>query len=135
MSQVKGILEAYRELNEFIRNLIEQKETIEERIQNAKSNGITGMPRGGVPKTLEDLEIEKDELERRINNLSPYAIKKKRTVQKYIDTVHTIKHNEVLTMYYINCMEVGEIAEVKSYTIRNVYKILNEAEKKVDLSI
>ena len=130
---VKETLNAYREVSELVKDLIGRKEMIDQRIKSVKSAGATELPRGGPHRTIEDMIIEKDDLEQRINNLNPYAIQKKRMVQKYIDTVYSIKHNRILTFYYINCMDVKEIAEAESYSVRNTYKLLDKAIKMVKI--
>jgi hypothetical protein len=124
---VKKALQRYGELKKICDSLQRKAEVLDDQIRTVHSRQITDMPRGGAAVTIEDLIAEKDDLERRIWKFSMYADEEKKTVQGYIDTVISEKHNELLTMHFIRLMSVSEIAIRKHYSERHAWRIYKEA--------
>ena len=65
----KRFLRRYQNNLSCISRLEAKLVILDERITTIKSPNYSGMPRGGVPVTLDDLLSDKDDLERRIKNL------------------------------------------------------------------
>lgn len=134
-SEVKNVLIQYRKINTMIRHLEWKLEEKESSLTGVKSGKLTGMPRGGAPITIADALADKVDLERRIEKMKIVAVQKKEIVQSYIDTVMSPRHNDFLTMYYIKCMSVEEIADSMPCSVRHAWRLYREGLRMVDLSI
>ena len=134
--EVKTILVQYKKYRWMIDDLSRQIEDMKDRALCIKStSNLSGMPRGGSPYTYADMIADADDLERRKKKFEKIASQKKEIVQAYIDTVLSVKHNRFLTMYYIRCMTVSEIADREDYTERRGFQIFREAIQMVDISL
>lgn len=131
----KRVLIQYRKIKRLIRDLEKQIEEINEEISSAKAGKITGMPRGGEPLTFADRIADIDDLERRKEKFEIIAHQKKEIVQTYIDTVLSPRHNRVLTLYYVKCMSMKDVAIEENCTERHAFRLYNEALDMVDLSL
>ena len=100
---------------------------LDERIKSIKSPNFSGMPRGGVPVTLDDLLADKDDLERRIKKLKAKNRDLKRSVYEVIDTLEDSRYCEVLEAHFIDGLSIRDIAEETGYTERHVYTLYQEA--------
>ena len=102
---------------------------VDERITTIKSPNYSGMPRGGVPITLEDLIADKDDLERRIKKLRLKSRDLKRSVYEEIDTIEDTRYCEILEAHFIDGLSFVDIAEKMGYAERHVRKLYAEAIK------
>ena len=132
---VKNVLNQYRQVKKMIVDLEEQIDRLDDRIQRIKSGNISGMPRGGKTITIENLISEKIDLERRKEKFKEIGIQKKKIVQSNIDTVISVKHNRFLTLYFIKCLSVTEIARLEEYSSRHAFRIFAEALGMVDVRL
>jgi len=135
VTETKNILIQYRKINTMIRHLESKLDEKESSLMGCKSGKLTGMPRGGAPVTIADALADKVDLERRIEKLRIVAIQKKEIVQSYIDTVLSPRHNDFLTMYYIKCMSVEDIAKTMPCSVRHAWRLYREGIRMVDISI
>ena len=133
--EIKNVLIQYRKVVSMIKHLDRKIEDLDDRMMSIKSGKITGMPRGGTPITNVDLIADKDDLEKRKDRFEVIAKQKKEIVQSYIDTVLYPRHNDFLTMYYVDCMSVEEISEEMPCSIRHAWRLYREAIPMVDLSL
>lgn len=125
----------YKKVKWMIEDLEGQICDIDKRMVRVKSGKIDGMPRGGTPNTYADLIADKDDLERRKKKFEIIANQKKDIVQSYIDTVLSVRHNRLLTLYYVKCKSMSEVAMMEHYTERHAYRVYNEALEMVDISL
>lgn len=135
IANVKKVLIQYKKIKWMIEDLEGQIADVEKRMLSIKAGRISGMPRGGTPTTYADLVADKDDLERRKKRFVIIASQKKEIVQSYIDTVISVKHNRLLTLYYIKCQSMSEIATIEHYTERHAFRVYNEALEMVDISL
>lgn len=135
LENVKKVLIQYKKVRWMIDDLTLQIEDITKEMSTVKAGKITGMPRGGVPITFADLIADKDDLERRKKKFEIIADQKKEIVQTYIDTVLSVKHNRLLTLYYVRCLSMREVAKKEHYTERHAFRVYSEALEMVDLSL
>lgn len=132
---VKKVLNQYKKIRWMIDDLDTQIDDVTKNMSSLKSGKLTGMPRGGVPVTYADLIADKDELERRKKRYEVVAKQKKEIVQTYIDTVLSVKHNRLLTLYYVKCMPMQAVAKKEHYTERHAFRVYTEALDMVDLTL
>lgn len=100
---------------------------LDERITTIKSPNYSGMPRGGVPITLEDLIADKDDLERRIKRLRRKSRDLKESVYEVIDSLEDPRYCEVLEAHFIDGLSFRDIAEEMGYAERHVRKLYARA--------
>lgn len=123
----KRSLRRYRRNIECISRLEEKLEILDQRITTIRGSNLSGMPRGGVPVTLDDLLSDKEDLERRINRLKVKGRELKRSTIEEIDSLEDPRYCEVLEAYFIDCLSIAEIADQSGYTERHVYNLYKEA--------
>ena len=125
----KRFLWRYRNNLACISRLEAKLVILDERITTIKAPNYSGMPRGGVPVTLEDLIADKDDLERRIQKLKDKSRDLKRSITEAIDTIEDTRYCEVLEAHFIDALDFEDIAEEMGYTERHVYTLYAEAIK------
>lgn len=133
--QVKKVLYQYREIKTMCADLQRQINEMDIKMTSVKAINCSGMPRGGCPVTIADMMADKDELISRKSRFEAVARQKREIVISYIDTVHSAKHNNVLYMHFINGMRISDIAKMKNYSDRHVFRIYHEALDMVDLNL
>lgn len=135
IQDVKNILNQYQILKLMIDDLDRQIKENEIRMTSIKAGKISGMPRGGVAVTFADMIADNEELESRKLRFEKISKQKKEIVQAYIDTVLSVKHNRLLTLFYIKGLSIYEIAEKENYSDRHAFRIYEEALKMVDIGL
>ena len=135
IQDVKNILNQYQVLKLMIDDLDRQINENEIRMTSIKAGKISGMPRGGVAVTFADMIADNEELESRKLRFEKISKQKKEIVQAYIDTVLSVKHNRLLTLFYIKGLSIYEIAEKENYSDRHAFRIYEEALKMVDIGL
>lgn len=132
--QKKRSLKRYRKNEECIQRLERKLISIDDRITAIKSPNYSGMPRGGVPVTIEDLISDKMDLESRIKRLKLKGRDLKRAVYEEIDSLEDIRYCEILEARFIDGLSFGDIADRLGYTERHVIKLYSEAISTLSLS-
>lgn len=135
IANVKKVLMQYKKICWMIEDLDRQIADVDKRMIGVKSGKIDGMPRGGTPTTYTDLVADKDDLERRKKKFEIIAKQKKDIVQSYIDTVISVKHNKLLTLYFVKRKSMCEIAKIEHYKERHAFRIYKDALEMVDISL
>ena len=123
----KGSLKRYRNNVKCIRRLEDKLDRLDDRIKTIKSPSFSGMPRGGVPVTIDDLISDKLDLEDRIKRLKQKGRGLKRAIYEEIDSLEDPRYCDVLELFCIECLEFGDIAEELGYTERHVIALYSEA--------
>ena len=123
----KKSLRRYRNNLNCIRRLEGKLDLLDERIKKIKSPNFSGMPRGGVPVTIDDLMSDKLDLEDRIKRLKLKSRGLKKAVCEEIDTLEDPLQCEVLEAFYIDCKSIETIAEELGYTERRIYSVYSDA--------
>lgn len=130
--EIQAIESKKRSLKKYKKNLsklsrLEEKLLVlDERIKSAKSPNYNGMPRGGVPITIEDLIADKTELEQRIAKQKVFNRELRGELIEEIDKLDDTKHIEVLELFFIECLTPEEIATELHYNVRTVYRLYSE---------
>lgn len=133
-SKKKWFLRRYRKNEACIERLENKLAIMDERITTIKSPSLSGMPRGGVPVTIDDLMSDKVDLEDRIKRLKAKRRDLKKAVCKEIDSLEDPRYCEVLEAYFIDGLSFDDIAEELGYTERHVKKLYSEAITFLSLS-
>lgn len=123
----KRSLKRYRKNLACIRRLEEKLNILDERITAVKSPNLSGMPRGGVPVTIDDLLSDKIDLEKRIEKLKAKSRDLKAAVYEEIDSIEDPRYCEVLEAHFIDGLTFESIADEMGYTERHVYNLYKEA--------
>lgn len=123
----KRFLKRYRKNLACIERLERKVKSLDDRIKNLKSPSLSGMPRGGVPVTTDDLLSDKMDLEERIARLKEKSRGLKREVCEEIDSLEDPRYCEILEAYFIDGVPMEDIAEDLGYTERHVTALYSEA--------
>lgn len=120
-----------RRINDVIRDLDADIERLRTKARSLRSPAMSGMPRGGTRITSEDLECEIADLENRKKKFILLAEGEKERIQSIVDHVIELKYNRFLTLYYVKCMDIYDIAEQEGYSERHIWRIYSEAKEKL----
>lgn len=123
----KRSLKRYRKNLACIQRLENKIAQLNERMVKIKSTNLSGMPRGGVPITIDDLMSDKLDLENRIKRLKQKSRDLKSSVCEEIDSLEDPLQCEVLEAFFIDCKSIADIAEELGYTERHIYSVYSEA--------
>jgi DNA-directed RNA polymerase specialized sigma24 family protein len=122
----KKYMKRYKRNGILIDRLETRLRSLDDRIRSVSSPGLSGMPRGGVPVTKEDLIAEKVDLERRIRGLRSRGRAMEEELRNLIDELDDPRHAEVLESFFIEGRSFSEIAEDMGYTERHVIRLYSE---------
>lgn len=126
-SKKKQFLRRYRKNIGCIERLEKKLVLLDERITSLRSPNLSGMPRGGVPVTIDDLMSDKMDLEDRIKRLKAKSRDLKKSVCEEIDSLEDSRYCEVLEAHFIEGLSFEDIADELGYTERHVIKLYSEA--------
>lgn len=122
----KKFLKRYRVYVRQIRRLEDKLYSVDDRIESTQSPSISGMPGGGIPRTLSDDLSEREELGQRINSLVKESESIKNEILKVIDHLDNPHQSDVLEMYFIRDVNLETIAEVLHYSTRQVNRLYSQ---------
>lgn len=123
----KRSLKRYRKNIGCIERLEKKLVLLDERITSLRSPNLSGMPRGGVPVTIDDLMSDKMDLEDRIKRLKAKSRDLKKSVYEEIDSLEDSRYCEVLEAHFIEGLSFEDIAEEMGYSERHVINLYSEA--------
>ena len=123
----KRSLKRYRKILSNVERLERKREDIDGKIKSIRTSNLSGMPRGGVPVTVEDLLCDIDELDGRIKRLKRKAKTYKQDILSEIDTLDDSRYADVLEYYFIDCLPLETIADKMNYTERYTYSLYKAA--------
>lgn len=123
----KRSLKRYKKNKALVRRLEEKLALLEDRLTSVRSPKYSDMPRGGTPVTVEDLILDKAELEERIERLRAKGRDLRSEIMAEIDTLEDTRYAEVLESFFIDGYTLEEIADNEGYTVRHVYRLYSEA--------
>ena len=129
--KTKRWLKRYRRNVDCIERLKNKLEQLEDRLTSIKTPNLSGMPRGGVPVSVEELLSDKFDLERRIGKLEKKGRNYKIEILDEIDTLDDPRYCEVLESYLIDCISLDDIANKEGYSIRHIYRLYSEAVEEI----
>ena len=133
-SRKKRSLKRYRKNLACIERLEKKLVLLDNRITGLKSPSLSGMPRGGVPVTIDDLISDKLDLEDRIKRLKAKSRGLKNAVYEEIDSLEDPTDVEILEAFFIDGKSFEKIAEDLGYTERRIIARYSEAIRILSLS-
>ena len=133
IEQTKKFLRRYRKNKACINRLINKRNQLEERITKVKLPNYSGMPRGGIPISIDELMSDKIDLENRIKRLQHKNTKVKKEITEEIDRLDDPRYCTVLESFFIDGIALEDIADDEGYTVRHVYRIYGEAVKSLSV--
>lgn len=122
----KKFLKRYKRNLACIDRLKIKLHILDEKIKSVKSPNYSGMPKGGLPVTIEDLLSDKKDLENRIDKLKAKKSNLKSMVLEEIDTLEDDRYVEVLESFFIDCKSFADIAEDTGYQERHVIRLYSQ---------
>lgn len=122
----KKFLKRYKRNLACIDRLKIKLHILDEKIKSVKSPNYSGMPKGGLPVTIEDLLSDKKDLENRIDKLKAKKSNLKTMVLEEIDTLEDDRYVEVLESFFIDCKTFDKIAEDTGYQERHVIRLYSQ---------
>lgn len=125
--KTKKYLRRYRKNNLMIERLENKLARLDEQLYTISSPRISDLPKGGTRRTSEDIIVDKIEVEERINRLCEKGHNIKLEIVHKLDELDDPRYADVLELYFIDCLTFEEIATVKGYTIRHVFRLYNAA--------
>lgn len=130
----KRALKRYKKNKSCIERLYNKLALSEEKLTSVKSPNFSGMPRGGSPITLADQISDKVEIEERIKRLTEKGDILRAEILKELDTLEDPLEVEVLESFFIDCLDIPQIAENMNFTDRHVYRLYSQGVTKLALS-
>lgn len=123
----KRSLKKYKILKSRINRLEDRRKTLDAKIKSVKSPNYSGMPRGGVPVSVDELLADKLELEERLERLKEKSKVLKREILEEIDSLDNPVYCEVLESFFIDGLSIEQIAYNEGYTVRHTYRLYHDA--------
>lgn len=123
----KKSLKRYKKNLKCICRLEDKLERLDDRLTTIRTPNFSGMPRGGIPVSIDDLLNDKVELEDRIARLKRKGQTLKREILDEIDTLDDLRYCSILESFFIDGLTMEEIADEEGYTERHIYRLYNEA--------
>ena len=122
----KIFLKRYRKNIACVSRLKNKLYVLDSRLKNPKSPTYPDMPKGNFI-TTEDLLADKLDLEKRIEKLNKKGECIKCEIINEIDNVDDPRYCEILEAYFIDCMDMEDIADIMGYGVRHTYKLYSSA--------
>lgn len=127
IAKTKRYLKRYRKNRACVNRLEEKLYLLDERIKSVRTSSLSGMPRGGVPVTMDELLSDKIDLENRIKRLQRKGKTIKLEILEEIDSLDDPRYCEILEAYFIEGLSMEAIAERVAYTPRHIYRLYDKA--------
>lgn len=124
--QKKFFLKRFRKNKSCIIRLQNKLYILESRLKSPKPINYSDMPKGG-PISLDDLMADKVDLEKRIDKLVSKGERIKCEIINEIDNIDDPRYCEILEAYFIDCMDMEDIADNMGYGLRHTYKLYSDA--------
>lgn len=128
----KKFLKRYLRIMKRVERLEQKLAQLDDRLTSISGRPITDMPKGGIPMTLDDLLANKMETEERINTIVQESRKIRKEILNVLDGLEDVHHVEVLELFFINGLQLEDIAERMGYTTRHTVRFYTDGIKALD---
>lgn len=132
-TEKKRYLIRYKNIMARVARLENNLFEIDSKLTTVQGQIITDMPKGGQPTGLDDLLIQKEELQERINRLVTKAHKERRNICIVIDKLDDPIQADVMERYFIGCLILEDIAEEMGYSLSGIKKIYHAGMRNVQV--
>ncbi len=120
-------LNTYRWRMREARILKERIDDLEDQLTGIRAQRITDMPRGGKAMGTDDLVAKKVDLLNQYERDLKLAEEARIAIDECIRSVNSIRDRTILSMKYVDGMSYARIAEVLSYSSRQIKRINKNA--------
>lgn len=126
-------LNSYRWRMEEVQILRGRIDDLEDQLTSIRAQRITDMPRGGQPMGTDELIAKKVDLLAMLKRDLALAEEARAAIYECIRSVDCIRDRTILSMHYVDCMSYTRIAEVLSYSVRQIKRFNREAVKNMQI--
>lgn len=123
----KRYLKRYKKATERLAMMESRLAEIDATIGSVRSPQITGMPRGGVPRTIEDKVSDKMELESRVDALRVRCSTLRTETLQEIDRLDDSRYADVLECLFLQGIDLYDTADQLGYSSRQIQRLYAEA--------
>lgn len=114
--------------------LRERIDDLEDQLTGIRAQQITDMPRGGKAMDTGDLVAKKVDLLNLYKQDLELAEEAKVAICECIRSVDNIRDRTILSMHYVDCMSYSRIAEVLSYSSRQIKRFNKDAVENMQIT-
>ena len=126
-------LNTYRWRMREARILRERIDDLEDQLTGIRAQRITDMPRGGKAMGTDDLVAKKVDLLNQYERDLKLAEEARIAIEGCIRSVNSIRDRTILSMKYVDGMSYARIAEVLSYSSRQIKRINKNAVENMQI--
>ena len=126
-------LNSYRWRMEEVQILRHRIDDLEDQLTGIRAQRITDMPRGGKSMGTDDLVAKKVDLLEMYKRDLALAEEAKAAIYDCIRSVDNIRDRTILSMHYVDSMSYTRIAEVLSYSVRQIKRFNRDAVKNMQI--
>lgn len=128
-------LNTYRWRMREARILRERIDDLEDQLTGIRAQRITDMPRGGKAMGTDDLVAKKVDLLNQYERDLKLAEEARIAIDECIRSVNSIRDRTILSMKYVDGMSYARIAEVLSYSSRQIKRINKNAVENMHIPL
>lgn len=133
IQQKKEYLRRYRNIMCHIDVLEEKLYLLECKMKKPRHSVLSDMPKGGTSITSEELIVQKVELEDRINRQLEDARKLRSELIEKIESLIDHREAEILELYFVDQVNIADIAEVLQLSQRQVFRIYSKGVEHINI--
>lgn len=133
-TEKKRYLSRYKNIMARVARLEDNLFEIDNRLTAVQGQIISDMPKGGQPAGLDDLLIQKEELQERINRLVTKAHKERRNICLVLDKLDDPIQADIMERYFIGGLILEDIAEEMGYSLSGIKKIYHAGMRNVQIN-
>lgn len=104
---------------------------LDSKINSIQSPALKSEPSSSIKITLDDLLIQKKEIEERINNFLKDARKLRTEIEDALDNLENDNEARVLDLYFLSRMNLLKISQVLNYSERHVTRLYVDGIKSI----
>ncbi|MFT8425664.1 MAG: hypothetical protein ABF630_09400 [Liquorilactobacillus sp.] len=127
----KGYLIKYRIIMNKVDRWEEKLYRLDSKINSIQSPALKSEPSSSIKITLDDLLIQKKEIEERINNFLKDARKLRTEIEDALDNLENDNEARVLDLYFLSRMNLLKISQVLNYSERHVTRLYVDGIKSI----
>lgn len=106
---------------------------LDSKINSIQSPALKSEPSSSIKITLDDLLIQKKEIEDRINYFLKGARSLRIEIENVLDKLENTNQARVLDLYFLSRMNLLKISELLNYSERHVTRLYVDGVKKIQI--
>ncbi|KRL40720.1 hypothetical protein FD45_GL001364 [Liquorilactobacillus nagelii DSM 13675] len=108
---------------------------LDSRINSIQSPALKAEPGSSIKITLDDLLIQKKEIEERINNFLKDARKLRTEIENALDKLENNNEARVLDLYFLEGITLHDISKLMTFSERHIIRLYVSGVRKTKLSL